>query len=263
MGFTFGLFFHHQNPKTMINTILLENKSSHLQLLQTKIEKFCPCLKLKGVANTVAKAKVLLAETNPELIFINPDIFSFDLFKKNGESYGFDAETIFVSNSTAHALDTIHNQATGYIFRPIQNDSLIFAVEKARERIKEKVENKKNKLLLVKLLNERNKSELVGIPTVEGFEFVYVNEIIRCEGLQKCTRVLTSAKTNIISSYNIGEFKKLLEPYGFFSPHKSHLINLSLIKKYKREGTIILRDDSYVPVAKRKKSEFLKQIIRL
>lgn len=116
---------------------------------------------------------------------------------------------------------------------------------------------------LEKLLKEKRADELIGIPTLDGFDFIKVNEIIRCEGLQKCTRIVTTSKTDIISSYNIGEFRKLLEPYCFFSPHKSHLINLTFLKKYKREGTIVLRDNSCIPVSKRKKCEFLEVIIHL
>ena len=130
-------------------------------------------------------------------------------------------------------------------------------------RFREKEQRRQDKLLLEKLFSERLTNELIGIPTLVGFDFLLVNEIIRCEGLQKCTRVVTTTKTDIISSYNIGEFRKLLEPYHFFSPHKSHLINLAFVKKYKREGTIILRDNSYIPVSKRKKSEFLNQIIHI
>jgi two-component system LytT family response regulator len=78
--------------------------------------------------------------------------------------------------------------------------------------------------------------------------------------LQKCTRVITRDKTDIVSSYNLGEFRKMLEPYGFYSPHKSHLINLNYIRKYHKEGNILMVNHSYVPVAKRKKKEFLNQV---
>lgn len=109
----------------------------------------------------------------------------------------------------------------------------------------------------------KDKERVVGIPTIDGYEFLFPNEIIRCEGLQKCTRILTSTKTDIISSYNIGEFKKLLESFHFYAPHKSHLINLAYVKKYKREGIIILRDNTQIPVSKRRKGDFLEMIHHL
>ena len=116
---------------------------------------------------------------------------------------------------------------------------------------------------LEKVLHEKKADTIVGIPTLDGFDFLFVREIIRCEGLQKCTRIVTTSKTDIVSSYNIGEFRKMLEPFYFFSPHKSHLINLGFILRYKREGTIILRDNTCIPVSKRKKSEFLDLVLHL
>jgi two-component system LytT family response regulator len=101
--------------------------------------------------------------------------------------------------------------------------------------------------------------QILGIPTLEGFEFIHISEIIRCEGLQKCTRIITTEKSDMISSYNLGEFRRILEPHGFFSPHKSHLINLKYIRKYNREGSITMNNGTYVPVSKRRKKDFLDQ----
>ena len=106
-------------------------------------------------------------------------------------------------------------------------------------------------------------SKRIGIPTFEGYEFVSSEEIIRCEGLQKCSRIHFLGKPSLVSSYNIGEFEKLLKPYGFFSTHKSHLINLSCIRKYSRDGCLYMSDNSVVPVARRRKSAFLEQFAHI
>jgi two-component system, LytTR family, response regulator len=247
----------------MIKTILLENETKELNILETKIRQCCPYLEVNGVAQTAEGAKVLLENKAPELAFINPDIPLFDLPDiHNGKSEP-GMELIFVSDSPAHTLDAIHSHAAGYLFRPINDDALINAAERAREHIVLKKERAWSEKLLEKLLKEKKASELIGIPTMEGYEFVSANEIIRCEGLQKCTRVVTTTKTDIISSYNIGEFIKLLGPYHFFSPHKSHLINLAYIRRYLREGTIVLKDKTSIPVSKRRKNEFLNRVVHL
>ena len=153
------------------------------------------------------------------------------------------------ANLQIHFIFNLCNQMTNALLLKKQADDLQFL---------------KNKLeLLEKLLHEKKTDVLVGIPTLDGFDFFFVREIIRCEGLQKCTRIVTTTKTDIISSYNIGEFRKMLERHQFFSPHKSHLINLGFILKYKREGTIVLRDNTCIPVSKRKKSEFLDLMLHL
>lgn len=107
-------------------------------------------------------------------------------------------------------------------------------------------------------------TKLIGIPTIEGLEFIDTDKIIRCEGLQKCTLIVTTEKTDIISSYNIGKFVDLLEENGFFHCHRSHLINLQYVKKYTREGYIFFSANSKpVPLARRKRSAFLGEMRHL
>lgn len=246
----------------MINTVLIEKDIGQLQTLANKIERFCPCLNIQGTASLPTKIPSFLIANKPNLIFANPEISVSDLRQQNDEALA-NTEIILVFNTNTNFSNIIHHQIAGYIFSPIQDDILIHVVERVRKVILEKIESKKNQLILEKLLKKPKVHELVGIPTIEGYEFVNTQEIIRCEGLRTYTLVITTDKTDIVSSYNIGQFTKLLTPYGFFSPHKSHLINLKYIKKYKREGTILLKDHSYVPVAKRRKSEFLKQMVHL
>jgi len=112
-------------------------------------------------------------------------------------------------------------------------------------------------------INHPPNNQIIGIPTFEGYEFSSAEDIIRCEGFQKCTKVFLKKKSTIISSYNIGEFEKLLKKFGFFSTHKSHLINLSCISKYNKDGTLTLCDNSTVPVSRRRKRIFLEQFAHI
>jgi two-component system, LytTR family, response regulator len=243
----------------MISTILIESESHKLDSLKSKINQCCPFLQVNGMAQTIKDAQILLQTQISRLAFINPEIliYNYSGISEQGP------EIIYISETPAYILDALRQQAVGYLFRPLESDALINTVAKARERIQIHEEAKKKSLLLEKLLNEKRANELIGIPTMEGFEFIAANEIVRCEGLQKCTRVVTTNKSDIISSYNIGEFIKLLEPYHFFSPHKSHLINLSYIRRYLREGTIVLNDKTSIPVSKRRKCEFLDIVTHL
>lgn len=77
--------------------------------------------------------------------------------------------------------------------------------------------------------------------------------------MNKYTMILTTDNRRIVSSYNIGEFAKLLFIYGFYAPHKSHLINLRWIKKLTIENQIILQDGSSVPLSRRRKCEFVQR----
>lgn len=99
----------------------------------------------------------------------------------------------------------------------------------------------------------------ISIPSSDYHEFVTVADIVRCEGWQKYTRIYLKSGTSIVSSYNIGVFRDMLEQYGFYLPHKSHLINENYIEKYTKQGLILLSDGSEIPVSRRKKDEFIER----
>ena len=245
----------------MINTILIGKEPRHLESLKEKIEQCCPSLDISGTASSMEVAQYLLQNQTPDLTFVNPAFAAHDIFTFLPEISSPRMEIIFITNSPAYVHDAIYLEAAGYLFWPMEESTLIASVTKASRRIRACEEENNKNLLMEKLLKEKILNELISIPTIEGYEFISVREIIHCERIQKCTRIVTDTQKDIFSSYNIGKFIRLLSPYGFFSPHKSHLINPAFIKKYLREGTIILKNNSFVPVSKRRKCEFLKRVV--
>ena len=244
----------------MVNSLLIESEKEALTSLEDMIDNYCPQISICGKAHSITSAFELITDTNPELVFIDIALLLNSGICIIEQLSSVDYEFIIVTDFVEYALDAIKCSAAGYVIKPVQKEDLLVAVANAHNRITKKAEYDNNKLLAERYFRQSINEDVVGIPTIEGFEFIPINEILRFEGLQKCTRVITKDKSDIVSSYNIGEFRKLLRDFSFFSPHKSHLINLSYIRKYHREGSIRMVDGSSVPVAKRKKGEFLDQI---
>ena len=248
---------------TIIRTLIVDDEEHARLTLKGKIENYCPELKVIGMAENAAAAYEFIMKEQPELVFLDvamPRESGFDLLKKLPE---VNFELIFVTGFDTYAIDAITFCAIGYVLKPIQKESLLQAVHNAKAKILSKQDNQRNKELLSNISNPGSKRNKIGIPTSEGLEFVRTEDIIRCEGVQKCTRIYIKGAKNILSSYNIGEYIRLLEPYGFFATHKSHLINLDYIKKYQKDGNAYLEDGSAVPVSKRRRSQFLEQLTRL
>ena len=63
-----------------------------------------------------------------------------------------------------------------------------------------------------------------------------------------------------MSSSNIGKFTEILADFNFFQTQKSHIVNLSFIKKYLNEGTIELTNGDFVPLSKSRKKVFLEKL---
>lgn len=248
----------------MITTLLVNGKLQNLNRLQKTISQFCPQIHVCGIATNLANAFQIINEKHPSLIFIDKGSCKLTCVNVLQRLCSLNIETILISDEKEFAYSAINFQIGTYLLKPLKEEALKEAVQKASTQIKLKQEKSYKKESVEKIVYQKLPySELIGIPTMEGYEFIKIEEIIRCEGLQKCTRVITTDRTGIISSYNIGEFRKKLKHYGFYSPHKSHLINLRKVKKYHKEGTIILADNSSVPVARRKKMDFLSQVYHL
>jgi two-component system, LytTR family, response regulator len=245
----------------MIKTILIDSELQVSHFIKSDIEKHCPQVNLCGTAFSCAEAALLIKEHTPSLAIIDSCIPKNDEFYtfKNNELSGI--ETIYLSNCPDFAAEAFKYQASGFVLKPIKTLDLIATLESVQKRIEQKEKLLENLQLINQLSSQKPPGNLIGIPTFEGFDFISVADIIRCEGMQKCTRIIIKDKEELISSYNIGEFIKLLESFQFFSPHKSHLINLIHLKKYYKDGTIKMSDGSCIPVSKRRKSLFLKSML--
>lgn len=66
-------------------------------------------------------------------------------------------------------------------------------------------------------------------------------------------------------SKTLREYDDLLTGFGFYRVHKSHLINLSHIRRFEKQdgGFIVLTNDLRIPVASRKRDEMLEMLERM
>lgn len=241
-----------------MKVVIIDDEQNARDILEDKIQRFCPELNIVAVAESASAGYDTIKKHKPDLVFLDiamPMESGFDMLNMFEE---INFEIIFVTGYDQFAINAIEFSAIGYILKPVNAEELIKAVFNAKKRLKLKWENKHISNLLSNLKHRSLSNHRIAIPSMQGIEFVIANDIIRFEGFQSLTTLYVVGGKKMVSSYNIGEFRKLLSKYNFFSPHRSHLINLDHIKKYLKEGTIIMADNSSVSVSRRKKSEFLE-----
>jgi len=248
----------------MVSTLLIDNDKKAANNLEQLLKRHCPQISICAISHSFDNAVSIIEKEKPQVVFAEVELYSGNSLKLLALLNNFRFEVIALSKKRIYALQAMNCCAIGYLLKPINKGKLINSVKHAKRRIIEKGQlfNVKKTEDFYNPTDQKNK-DVIGIPTIEGFEFIRISEIIRCQGMQKCTRVITTEKADIISSYNLGQFRKKLEPMGFYSPHKSHLINLNLIRKYHKEGNILMANGSWVPVATRKKKDFIDHIKRI
>ena len=199
----------------MLKTILIDSETSFANQLAVGLQNQFPEVKICAQFCNLETANPSIRKFHPNLIFLDanlPDLRKKDFYYR-GRTEGF--EIIITSNNSNHAMEAIDYQLCGYLRKPFCKDRLSKVVQNALIRLKNKAQRAELEKLIKELRYSNSNNKLVGIPTIEGFEFLKVSDIIRCEGLQKCTRIVTIDRSDIISSYNIGEFRKILENYQF------------------------------------------------
>lgn len=243
-----------------ITALLIDDEPKALAILKNKLERMCPNVEIIGETQHPEEGLELIKTISPQLIFLDvamPGMSGFDMLMKI-ENPSF--EIIFVTAFDNYAIDAINHCAIGYLVKPVDNQDLIFAVNKAIVNIEEKTALEKNKILIENLGVQTFQKKKIVIPTQVGLEFVKIKDIIHCEGEDGYTKIYFKNRKTMLSSNSIGHFNKLLGSHEFYLVHKSHLINLNHIEKYLNEGYVLLNDNHKIPVSRNRRSEFLSML---
>jgi two-component system LytT family response regulator len=133
------------------------------------------------------------------------------------------------------------------------------AVKKAEASMVKDELNIKYKTLLENVAAPARKK--IVLKTSDRIYSVGTSEIIRFESEGSYTRVFLQEGKKIMVSRLIKEFDSLLSTAGFARVHQSHLINMEYLFCYeKQENHVVMKDNSIVPVAARKK-DYLMELI--
>ena len=244
----------------LIKTIIIDDENDARAAVKMIIASFQNNLNIVAEASSVAEAFDSITEHNPQLVFLDIDLkdgIAFDLLKKF-ENINF--KIIFVTGFNDLAIKAFRFNALDYILKPINPDDLIEATQKAIKYIDERNIHLQLKNLLQQ--NHLNKQKNIVLTTLEDIHIVEIKDIIRCESSGSYTTFHLKNHEKIMVSKNIKEYADLLSEHNFFRSHQSHLINIDYLLKYHKKdgGYIIMKDNSSVPLSKRKKEALLKKI---
>ncbi len=247
----------------MAHTVLIIEDEVHQQeLLCDHLKKSFPEFQVLGIASNIIDGKLMLEKYSPELVFLDvmlPPYTSFDLLNSL-PSIPF--EIIFTTSFEKYAVNAFRLSAIDYLLKPVQFDELASALEKFKQK-KSVMDNATHIKNLLANFNVPQPNEAkIALPTLTGFVFLAVKDIVRCQADDTYTTFFTLDKKRIVVSKTLKECEQALQDFRFFRIHHSHLINLDYITEYiKGEGgTVRMIDGSHVDVSRRKKDEFLRQL---
>lgn len=243
-----------------IETVLIDPDNRILSELETFLNVHFPAIKIVSRINCLDTALRFLSDTRVDLTFLSIDPVHYKEHPFLLELKKINTEKILITRKESLGFNAFECHFSGFLRWPYEHMRFVELLDIIRRRIFQHKDYRKCREFLLRSRTRGAQEDTIGIPTHEGYEFIPINKIICCSGLQKYTDVISGGNKRIVSSYNIGEFRKMLQPYGFFAPHKSFLINLSRVVHYHKEGTLTMMDGHHIPLARRRKDSFLKTI---
>lgn len=244
-----------------IKALIVDDEPKLRKVLLLKLQQHCPEVQVAAEAANIDQAEAHIRAHEPQVVFLDiamPGGSGFELLDRFDE---ITFELIFVTGYNDYALDALKVSAVDYLLKPVATQELVEAVEKTRQRIADRAKLSQYANLKHNIQHIGDQRTRITIPGMDAYDFITIGDIVRCEGWQKYTRIYLRNGSCVVSSYNLGVFREMLSAYGFYLTHKSHLINTHLIQRYLKEGTVIMQDDSRVPVARRKREDFSASVL--
>jgi two-component system, LytTR family, response regulator len=234
-----------------IKSLIVDDEESCRETLRFFLKEYCPEIEITGSADNIEDAYRHITLHKPALVFLDismPPSDGFELLRKFKK---LPFEFIFTTAYNQYAIQAIRFSAADYLLKPIDPVELIGAVARVREKM-EKSEPKAEGPGKIVLMSDRS------------YFFVDMDSIINVELQNRKTIIHLKDNRKHDITKTIQEMEELLD-HNFLRCHRSYIINLKEIKEYipdKHGGCVIMSNKMVVPIADRRKEEFLKLFSR-
>lgn len=249
-----------------MKAILVDDEPDGIRTLKKMLETHCPNVNIVAACSNATTAKQELEHNRPDVVFLDiqmPGKSGLDLLTEIPEK---DFEVIFVTAHNEYMLQALQYSAADYLLKPVDEDRLIEAVDRAEKRLQIGKKDEWTETLMHNLSKTGNPSEMrLCLPTLKGFLVVKLDDIIYCEAERSYTIFHLENKKTVTVSKSLIEYDNLLLDTQFIRIHKSFLINLHHVKEYQRGegGLVIMTDNAEIEVSRRKKEFFLNKMKEL
>ncbi len=240
-----------------IKSVIVEDELAAREVLKNYLSKYCPQVEVIGEAQNIKEAVPMLHELQPQLVFLDVEMPFGNAFDVLEACKDLHFETIFVTAFSEYSLKALNQSAAYYLLKPISIEELIVAVNKVHHQILNHEIFNRNKIIVANFQEPKPEKQQVILPTLEGFEVVKMEEIVRLRGNGNFTDLYLQNGSKKMACRFLKHFSEIL-PLPFIRVHKSHIINLNCVKSYNKGGIITLNDAAEIEVSPTYKEDFLR-----
>jgi two-component system LytT family response regulator len=246
-----------------ISTILIDDESANLKVLDSLLRRHCPQIDICGLASSADEAFEMIGRVRPQLVFLDirmPDKNGFDLLRMF-ESINF--QVIFVSAFDEYAINAFEFNAIDYILKPIDHTKLTAAVARAEQKIS--TLDNDNMIHFIKTLDERdNLIRNISLHKNGKVRLIDLDSVSYIEAARGYSEVVASNGERFVSARSLTEYETMLSAHtNFVRINKSVIINADQLQEYSKGETCFItlkNHNTEMEVSRRKKTTIIQYL---
>jgi two-component system LytT family response regulator len=241
-----------------IRSIIVEDDPFIHNLLNDLIGYNFPNVEIVGTSNNGTEGIEKIKKLKPDLVFLDVEMADMTGFEMLSKLEDIHFQTIFINSYSHYAIKAIRFNALDYLVKPIDLGELKAAIRRYQEKAKSEKPAGHIKQALVNMNTPSHDDKILLLQTQDGEMRLPLKDIIRAEGERNYSYIYLNNGKKKLTTKTLGDLEEVLDDKGFFRCHKSHLVNVSHIKSQPTSVSLLLSDDSILPVSRRKKENFKK-----
>lgn len=246
----------------MLKVIIIDDEENVREALEQLIQLYHSDIIVSASCSSISTAILAIKEHQPDILLLDIEIGTengFDIFKHFPTP---EFRVVFVTAYEQYAAQAFRFAALDYLLKPVDPDLLSEALKKTADVIDRKKIAVKINSFLHNMDDISKDFKKIVLKTAETIHLVNLRDIMYCEADHSYTNFYLADKSRIMVSHTMGEYEELFSSYGFLRIHQSYLLNLNYFKRYEKAdgGKAILKDNTALPVATRKKDQLMQRL---
>lgn len=248
-----------------LRSLIVDDVSSSRRELLTLLKENCPEVTVTCEAENIKEAGYYLASGEVDVVFLDIEMPGGNGFELLERFRSRNFQVVFVTGHENYSLRAIKMHALDYLVKPVDLTELCTTVH----RLKEIKEDESNFMLMQRSLARfqeqlvhSRKTEHLTLHHLNGFDIVEIREILYLKAERGYTAFVMKNGQRILVSKILKVFDEMLSDHGFIRIHKSYLVNIYHVRKYKHEdvGWVIMANGDRLEVARRRNADFMAAI---
>ena len=222
----------------MIKIAICDASECNRKLISDFCNTYLAKMLIKYQVQEYASGEALLAESFPDVLFLDTEIKNIDgiLIKEILYKMKADTRIIFVSNEKEKMSKAFGKNVYAFLPKPLRY-----------------VEFQKNMLSIISDISEQKNTIFCKNQT--NIEKIYLRDVLYIKAYGRYTKIyINGEKSYKLSDKSFGEWYLDTEHTEFVSCHRSYLVNLFYVKSVKKEVELV--NGEFIPIGEKKKEEF-------